>query len=71
MKESVMEQRKRLVSSLLLPINTISSFKSIITNIVGTFSSVHQMLRSDSLNDQIVTKPKELKNTAQKTNDVF
>ena len=47
-------------------INTISSFKSIITNIVGSFSSVQQMLKITSLHTKLITKPKELKNTESK-----
>ena len=33
------------------------------TNIGGSFNSVQQMVRSDSVDDKIVTKLKELKNT--------
>ena len=35
------------------------------TNIGGSFNSVQQMVRSDSVDDKIVTKLKELKNKDQ------
>ena len=50
----------------MIPGNKISDFKTVVENIGGSISSVQQMLRSDCLDDKIITKPKEVKNTESK-----
>ena len=54
------------IDKYLLIGNKIANFSTAVGNLGGSISSVQQMLRSDCMDDKIVTKPREIKNTERK-----